>query len=135
MSVEKLRVAKNKWIITYIVFLIVIIIIAIHFAIISLVEENPYASTMIFMLILAAAYISYNLWKTIKVEIPLFKTFMLVKCSSCGYAEIMTPKKGDYVFKTIGPCPKCGGEFTIYSIYREKIKTRSAFSLSLLKTK
>ena len=68
MSVEKLRVAKNRWIITYIVFLIVIIIIAIHFAIISLVEENPYASTMIFMLILAAAYISYNFRRLVSAE-------------------------------------------------------------------
>ncbi|HDJ89768.1 MAG TPA: hypothetical protein ENG40_03660, partial [Thermoprotei archaeon] len=116
MSEEKLRIAKNRWIITYIVLLAVLIIITIHFIILSLVEENPYTSTMIFMLILGSGYISYNLWKMIKIEIPVFKTFMLVKCSSCGHAEIMSPKKGDYVFKIIGPCPKCGGEFTIYSI-------------------
>lgn len=41
----------------------------------------------------------------------------VVRCTACDYREERSFQKGDYVFKSTGTCPKCGGEEYIASIY------------------
>ncbi|MHA1410195.1 MAG: hypothetical protein ACTSQY_07825 [Candidatus Odinarchaeia archaeon] len=52
-------------------------------------------------------------------------TVTVIKCYSCDYTEIRDFKKGDYIFKELGECPKCSGVKyikTIYTISPEKNK-------------
>lgn len=41
----------------------------------------------------------------------------VISCMGCGYREEREFKAGDFVFKRLGSCTKCGGELFISAIY------------------
>jgi hypothetical protein len=53
----------------------------------------------------------------IKIEIPPVMT--TVACQKCGFKNVRTFERGDYVFKQAGPCPKCNDKLLVSAIYRE----------------
>ncbi len=42
-------------------------------------------------------------------------------CTQCGYKRERDERKGDFVYKKIGPCPKCFAELEITAIYAKQI--------------
>ena len=56
-------------------------------------------------------------------EVPVIRSFRViteVSCEACGFREVREFREGDYIFKEVGACPKCGGKLVITSIYREE---------------
>jgi len=49
----------------------------------------------------------------------------VIRCKSCDYREERSFQKGDYIFRVIGVCPKCGGEEYIAYIYGMPSKVSS----------
>lgn len=47
------------------------------------------------------------------------KVSCVIRCVSCDYVSAREFEKGDFVLKEVGTCPRCGGNLTIYSIFRE----------------
>jgi len=41
----------------------------------------------------------------------------VIRCKSCDYREERGFQRGDYIFRVVGVCPKCGGEEYIAYIY------------------
>ena len=59
---------------------------------------------------------------------PLIKpinTVTVIKCENCDYTEIRDFKKGDFIFKQVGKCQKCGGDLYIKTIYTVEPKKSS----------
>ncbi len=48
----------------------------------------------------------------------------VIKCSNenCTFREEREFKRGDYVFKEVGVCPKCKGKLIIASIYAKPLR-------------
>ncbi|RLE82040.1 MAG: hypothetical protein DRJ51_02520 [Thermoprotei archaeon] len=66
-----------------------------------------------------------EVWRYYKIRIPEMSLVEVLKCNKCGYVEKRRPQKGDFVFKKVGECPKCGGVIFIESIYKE-VKARKS---------
>lgn len=49
-----------------------------------------------------------------------FTVLTEITCGSCDLREVRAFSKGDYILKHVGKCPRCGGERTITSIFREE---------------
>lgn len=54
---------------------------------------------------------------------PKLTTKTVIKCVKCNYSEIRDFKKGDYILKLEGTCPKCNSPVYIEAIYAEAQKT------------
>lgn len=50
-------------------------------------------------------------------------TKTVIKCIKCDYSETRDFKKGDYILKIEGTCPKCNSPVYIEAIYAEVQKT------------
>lgn len=50
-------------------------------------------------------------------------TKTVIKCVKCDYSETRDFKKGDYILKIEGKCPKCNSPVYIEAIYAEVQKT------------
>ncbi len=55
-----------------------------------------------------------------------YLSITVIKCMNkdCNFKEEREFKKGDYVFKEVGLCPKCNNKLVIASIYARPLKTR-----------
>ncbi len=107
---------------TVLFILSVIGIIVTTFIGLTLNPESPEVpNLMVFqaMMFILAFFTGMEAWKYYNIKIPEIRLIELIKCSGCGYVETRMPKKGDYVFKKVGKCLKCGGELYIESILRE----------------
>ncbi len=49
-------------------------------------------------------------------------TKTLIRCNTCDYSEEREFKRGDFVGKEVGSCPKDNGTLIIRLIYSEKIE-------------
>jgi len=54
------------------------------------------------------------------VPVRAFEVKTEITCPSCGLREVRSFQKGDYVFKEVGECPRCGKGRYISSIFREE---------------
>jgi len=58
-------------------------------------------------------------------EVPVLRSFRVlteISCASCGFKEVREFEEGDYIFKEIGKCPRCGGIRVITRICREETR-------------
>jgi len=57
---------------------------------------------------------------------PRFLSVVTVKCSNenCNFKEEREFKRGDYIFKEVGSCPKCNSPLVIVAIYAKSLKKR-----------
>ena len=127
-SIEQIR---RKWILLFTTIAIISTILALTMLVILLYEgiKEPYF--MINMILLSLALFStYNAIKYYRVKQPKpSKVMSLLRCYECNYRELREAKKGEYVYKNMGECPKCGSNrYYIERIYleREEIKTRTS---------
>lgn len=62
----------------------------------------------------------------------------LVACQACGIEAEGPFQPGDYVFRPIGPCPRCGGQLYIKALYgikaSEPLKRQQPLDMSNLKS-
>lgn len=70
------------------------------------------------------------LFKTmVRTSIPQpNKIFTMLQCTKCAFKKIRDFKLGDYIPKSEGTCPSCGGSFIIEEIYPE-VKTKKGSKL------
>ncbi len=59
-----------------------------------------------------------------KQSTPKLTTKTVVKCTKCDYSETREFKKGDYILKIEGTCPKCNSPTYIEAIYAEVLQSR-----------
>ncbi len=45
------------------------------------------------------------------------KTVTVLRCYDCGYQVEREFRKGDYVGKLVGKCPRCGAPLYVHAIY------------------
>ncbi len=57
--------------------------------------------------------------KPLKLGFEPQKVLTTVECQKCGYKNIREFQQGDFIFKTVEPCPKCNEEAVISSIHRK----------------
>ncbi len=48
----------------------------------------------------------------------------VLQCEKCGFREEREFKEGDYVFKKVGECAKCGGAWIISAIYAKPLERK-----------
>ena len=94
--------------------------------IIYMVQGEEFTSTALFLSALVLTGISWAASRAAAAaarEAPLvrvFEVFTELICPSCGFREVRAFQRGDYVFKPMGRCPRCGEERYISSIFREE---------------
>ena len=54
------------------------------------------------------------------VMIDLPKVSTTLTCDNCGFKNMRSFERGDYVFKENGDCPKCNQKMTVTAIYTEE---------------
>jgi len=121
LSREGLAEARKKMLLTYASLLFAAIAGIICLLVFYVVEGNPSYLSLALMVGFGGAYAAMRLTRVMKLKIPRFRLVKVVKCEKCGYVEVSEPGKGDYVFKEVGDCTRCGGRMVITSIYREKL--------------
>ena len=70
-------------------------------------------------------FFSYRRRQTLKLHfIKKSLTSTLIKCNNenCNFKEEREFKAGDYIFKSLGKCPKCDGNLYIAAIYNRQLK-------------
>ncbi len=78
----------------------------------------------IIVMALSLTLLYYIMIKTsIKSKEEIYKTFTVLKCSTCEHTEKGEFKKGDYVGKIMGECPKCGSTMYVHAIFSERVST------------
>ncbi|RLI36371.1 hypothetical protein DRO60_05840 [Candidatus Bathyarchaeota archaeon] len=94
--------------------------------IIYMVQGEEFTSTAFLLGALVLTGISWVVSRAVAAaarEVPLVRVFEVsteFTCPSCGFREVRAFRKGDYIFKPAGKCPRCGGERYISSIFREE---------------
>jgi hypothetical protein len=53
----------------------------------------------------------------LSLEIPPVLT--TTACPKCGFKNVREFERGDFIFKKVGPCPKCNDPLLVSAIYRE----------------
>ena len=109
----------------YLGLFIIVVLSAVAYIILNwkeLRDNAPSVMAMVFAMLFFASYMLSEAYKYYSLKIPQRRLVKILKCSSCGYVSIDKPRKGDYIFKTEKPCPKCGGQLIIIAIYSEKVK-------------
>ncbi len=61
--------------------------------------------------------------RTPRFTIKIPKVSTVITCENCGFKNIRVFKRGDYIFKENGDCPKCNQKMVITAIYREADET------------
>jgi len=98
-------------------------------SLIELVLGSQDLSIILLLASMALTALSYVLSRSaLSSEVPVLRTFVVsteLTCSKCGFKEERDFRRGDYVFKPAGKCPRCGGERVITSIFRREQPTQS----------
>lgn len=55
---------------------------------------------------------------------PLPKMVTTIECRKCGFKNVRSFAKGDYVFKAVENCQKCNEPMLITGIYVEEVKKK-----------
>ncbi|RLG81037.1 MAG: hypothetical protein DRO09_02395 [Thermoprotei archaeon] len=121
MSSEELKKLKQQRIfISTLLLLLSIAMIALAFSTLSEKQLGQKIGLMFLAISGAMAFFAiYSLYRSLKIKVPVFHIYTVVKCYACGYENRREFKKGDYVHKKEGKCPVCGKETIIDAIYQE----------------
>ena len=110
-------------------FSLIMTVVALAFfvaGIMYMAQGEEMMATAFLLIALVLTSISWAISKAVAAavrRVPLVRSFEVsteLICPSCGFREVRAFKKGDYVFKPMGRCPKCGSERYITAIYREE---------------
>ena len=57
---------------------------------------------------------------------PRFLSVVTIKCTneSCNFKEEREFRRGDYIFKEVGSCPKCNSPLVVVAVYAKTFKKR-----------
>lgn len=109
------------------IFLVIIALIMLIIAIIAFLWEytfhkmpNYITVALSIGTILLSLYFIFQITK--KPQNILFeqqKVSTVLRCVNCDYVSARGFEKGDYIFKEVGACPRCGSSLIIYSVFRE----------------
>lgn len=105
------------------------VIVIIGLFLINLFWGNlEYSAAGFMLLCIGSALINWRPPKKKKVK----QVYSIYKCSepACGIKELHEFKEGDYVYKTIGPCFKCGGILYIDQIFATLTKVEGQIKVN-----
>jgi predicted nucleic-acid-binding Zn-ribbon protein len=117
MSYEKMAEMKARWIPVYVVLIVAAALVAAHFIIMYFVTGNSGYANLALLTGFSIYFLYTGLDRLRKLKITRMRFVEVVACEACGFKEERELETGDYVFKTKGPCPKCGGSLTVTAIY------------------
>jgi len=60
-----------------------------------------------------------------KISLGAYQVNTTILCQKCGFKNIRSFERGDFLFKEMGPCPKCNEKMFVSSIYREAEESKS----------
>ena len=121
MSEERLYQIKRRWVPIYLLLFLAMVIVTVHLVLMYVNTGSD--SYMNFLIIsgLFTAYIFYSLVRLYRIRIVAYDYFEEIRCTSCDYKEIVRARKGDYIYKELGRCGKCGeGTLFVAGIFREE---------------
>jgi hypothetical protein len=79
---------------------------------------------------LAAYVLLQSRRRVTSVKIEASPIMTTIECRKCGDKSVREFQRGDYVFKDLGPCPKCPGDkMIITAIYKEVKEKEKAFPI------
>ncbi|MCS7104209.1 MAG: hypothetical protein NZ954_01405 [Thermofilaceae archaeon] len=120
MSFEKLAELKARWLPVYVVLLIVVIVIALHLALMYFMTNESSYANLALLTLFAAYFLLTGIDRLRKMKITRMRFMEVVSCENCGFSEERNHEAGDYVLKTKGSCPKCGTPLIVSAIYSIK---------------
>lgn len=57
--------------------------------------------------------------RVMRLSIAIQPVMTTITCQKCGFKNVREFERGDYVFKQVGPCPKCKETLLVSAVYRE----------------
>lgn len=120
VSFEKLAELKARWLPVYLILLIAVALLAVHFVTMYFVTGNPSYANLALLSAFAIYFLYTGFDRLRKLKIARTRLVEVVSCDSCGFKEEREFEVGDYVFKPKGACPKCGGPLVVAAIYSLK---------------
>ena len=117
MSEEKLYEYKRTWLPIYLVLLVALALVSIHFLIMYFATRNGSYANLALLAALGAYLFFTGFQRLNRIKITRSRVIETVRCESCDYLEERGYEAGDYVFGEKGVCPRCGGKLTITAIY------------------
>lgn len=120
MSFERLAELKARWLPVYLVILVVVVLLAVHFAMMYFLTGNTGYANLAVITGLAVYFFYVNFDRLRKLKIERRRLVEIVSCSACGFREERDHESGDHVFKVKGECPKCRGELVVTAVFSLK---------------
>lgn len=102
-----------------------LITLALIFGIWGVTQTFPYNIILWFLSILCIVILVILFIRGLR-GVPKLKALevrRLIVCQKCGVESEGPYESGDFVFRTIGPCPRCGGTLHIKALYSIDTKT------------
>ncbi|MFH0749191.1 MAG: hypothetical protein V1915_04670 [Candidatus Bathyarchaeota archaeon] len=90
----------------------------------GVVDEALYYTLLSGVGICVSIYMTYLIRKRTLKKTPVPKIFTSIECDKCGFKNLRTFVKGDFVFKSVDNCQKCNEPMLITGIYAEEIKKK-----------
>jgi len=124
------RLKRSKQLAAVIVaFGIVIMLAAVYMYYIGLsargsAQSNDYSTAILlavvsFIALSMSSFVLQLRKLTVEADVDTPKMMTTIECRGCGAKTVREFQRGDFVFKELEPCQKCGGTQVITAIYRE----------------
>jgi hypothetical protein len=86
------------------------------------IEDAGYFLLIAMVMLILSAYLMGAMRRRttiVSVVIPQ-DVLSIEECAKCSFKNVRAFMRGDYVFKTLGKCPRCSEPMSIAAIYREE---------------
>ena len=86
-------------------------------------KEQTNAGVLLVIGFIGLALSTYMLLQTrrrvSRLALKIQPVVTTIVCQKCGFKNVREFERGDFIFKEVGPCPKCNDKLVVSAIYRE----------------
>ena len=117
MSFERMAELKSRWLPVYFVLLVVVALLVLHFVLMYFLTGKSGYANLAVVTAFAAYFVYASFDRLRKIKIERRRVIEVVSCTACGFQQEKDHEIGDYVMKSKGQCPKCGGQLVVSAIF------------------
>ncbi|MGQ9565018.1 MAG: hypothetical protein ACUVT5_00530 [Candidatus Bathyarchaeales archaeon] len=113
----------SSFVFAVILITLVLSLAALYFALSAYNSGDASAGILLIIGFIGLGLSTYMLLQTrrsvMRLALKIQPVITTISCQKCGFKNVREFERGDFVFKEVGPCPKCNDKLLVSAIYRE----------------
>jgi len=113
----------SSFVFAIILITLVLSLAALYFALTAYSTGDASAGVLLVIGFIGLGLSTYMLLQTrrsvMRLALKIQPVVTTISCQKCGFKNVREFERGDFVFKELGPCPKCNDKLLVSAIYRE----------------